>query len=483
MDVMRHRWLLPGLIALSVGCRSSTDAPTQFVEVIPDSLTVKAHRLVQLTAVVTDPTNAPVPDAAVTFSSLDTAVATVTASGLLTARAQGVTKIVVEAGSARDSMPLVVIPGGAITVAFLADSVIVGMGETGAPAVEVIQDSQVVPGFPLRWVLSDTTPASVSTDGTVTGKHSGFTWLSVYAGAASDSARVVVYRPYSGSLQAPVTLGGPGGADAIARSGNTLFVTQPGSNTVARFTLPALTPSGTITVGTGPVDVVFNAAGTRAYTANAGNNTFSIIDVVAGTATTYTANATPQRLILSRDGSQLYVGTRIGELRLFSAQTGAPAYSISGVMGYAITGMVYGRDSTKFFLSAGGEFGFFDDNNGNSQQRAISFWADLRDIAISTDGATALVATLAGPLYLVDLGQLRAIDSIPALLTTGVQRTPDGLFFVATSGRHVKVIDPVVRRVVRDFDIPGAQLRHLVIDPAGTILVADSTHSAVQVIR
>lgn len=100
-------------LAAALGCRGvealtppppPPGAPTvASISVSPSLLDVVVGDTVRLTATARDSTGQVVADASVSWASRDSTVASVSAAGLVTARAPGVTQIVAAAGSVRDS--------------------------------------------------------------------------------------------------------------------------------------------------------------------------------------------------------------------------------------------------------------------------------------------------------------------------------------------------------------------------------------------
>jgi hypothetical protein len=296
-----------GAAVVVASCQSASEAPVRLLAIYPDSITLKANRLVQLIAEVTDASGAQVTGVSVTFTSRDPAVATTTAGGLVTAVAPGSTIIAAEAGSSRDSIPITVTAGGPVTLTLLEDSLVMAIGGTAATTALVVQDGQVVGDAPISYVPSDTGVCSISATGVVTGKASGLGWAVAMLGASRDSVLVVVYRPFVGSLQNPIILP-PGGAWGInISSAGVMYVTQQSGNTLTRFLLPSYASAGQVTVSGSPLDVVFSSSGQRAYTVSGASNSFDIVNVAAGTASAYPVGETPWRVRLSWDQATLYV--------------------------------------------------------------------------------------------------------------------------------------------------------------------------------
>jgi len=308
----------------------------------------------------------------------------------------------------------------------------------------------------------------------VSGVGSGYAWVSVSSGPVRDSVRVVVYAPFTESLQPRVPV--PGGAWGLARSSaGVLYVTQPTGSTVARFNLPGWTAGGPVAVAPAPLDVVFSANGQRAYTVSA-SDSLSVVTVGTGTATSYPVGETPWRVVLSADQSRLFVTTTTGTLRVFNAATGAPIASLTATSG-AANGVALAADGSKLYVAAflGGQIA--EVTTATLAVRNATIGPSLQEIALSPDGRELYVASEAGRILVVNPATLTPTDSIPVTGAFGLLVTPDGRFLLATLARagHILVIDRRVRRVVRDFSVSGFARRLAFDGSTGAILVTNES--------
>jgi DNA-binding beta-propeller fold protein YncE len=476
-----HLLALAATALAFTACGSSTEPEVRTVVVSPTSLTLKANRTVLLLATVLDGSGAQVSGVSVTFASRNPAVASTTPGGVVTGVAAGSTTIVATAGTAADSVPVVVTAGGLLTLTLSPDSVIVAAGGALPTIVQVVQDGEVVGGTYLDYGTSDPKVCTVSGTGVVTGVASGFAWVRVSAGTALDSARVVVYTPFTGGLQPRVTV--PGGAWSIAlSSARVLYVTQPNGRSLARFDLPGWAAGSTVTVAPGPLDVVFSANGQRAYVVS-NSDQLSIVTVATGAVTSVALGASPWRVVLSADQSRLFVTTTTGTLLVRDAATGAEVASLTATSG-ASNGAALSADGSRLYVAAyvGGQIA--EVTTATLTVRTHTIGNGLQEIVPSPDGSELYVASEGGPITVVSPATLAPIDSIPVLGTFGLLATPDGKFLVATqaSAGHVVVIDRRVRRVVRDFPV-GGEPRRLAYDGASATILVSNAVGAVDLIR
>lgn len=165
-------------------------APTKLT-ITNSTTTVEKGDKVQFSASVT-PANA---NPAVKWSSDNTAVASITSSGLLTAKAVGTVKIKV-ASSAKSSIYTVrtikVVDTKTVTsVKIESSSTTLFVGDTLTLSAKVLPTTAPQN---VTWSSNNTTVATVSSSGVVTGKSAGSATITVKAGAKTDTLRVVVQK-------------------------------------------------------------------------------------------------------------------------------------------------------------------------------------------------------------------------------------------------------------------------------------------------
>ena len=102
-------WLAP-FVLLVAACGESTAPPPPIaaVTIVPESVEVVVHGTVQLTAAMWDASGRPVPGRAMTWTSSDDAVGSVSSTGLVTAFLGGSTTITVTCEGRRATAVVVV---------------------------------------------------------------------------------------------------------------------------------------------------------------------------------------------------------------------------------------------------------------------------------------------------------------------------------------------------------------------------------------
>ena len=158
----------------------------------------------QLAAEVRDQNGNAMAGAAVSWASSAAAVATVNASGLVTAIANGTATITATAGSASGSATVAVAQEVSALAVSPAEATITALGDTlwlGAEAFDA--NGRAVAGAEFSWESSDDAVATVDGSGLVTAMGNGTATITATAGSASGSATVAVAQEVSALAVSP----------------------------------------------------------------------------------------------------------------------------------------------------------------------------------------------------------------------------------------------------------------------------------------
>ena len=151
---------------------------------------------VQLTAEVRDQNARVMAGATVTWTSSANSVATVNASGLVTAAGNGTATITASAGSASGSAVVTVTQSVASVEVSPATAPLTALGATVQLTAEAFDENgHAVAGAEFSWESSDGAVATVDESGLVTGVSEGVATITARAGDASGSAVVSVMQP------------------------------------------------------------------------------------------------------------------------------------------------------------------------------------------------------------------------------------------------------------------------------------------------
>lgn len=147
----------------------------------------------QLNAAPHDSGNTEVPGATASWLTADPSVAAVSASGLVTAVATGITSVTAQAAGAMVSVPVTVRQEPQQLAIAPASLTLLGLGGTGTLAAMARDGNGVtIPDPVVDWVSSDPTIVNVASTGAVTAVAPGTAVITASAGSASSTAVVTV---------------------------------------------------------------------------------------------------------------------------------------------------------------------------------------------------------------------------------------------------------------------------------------------------
>ncbi|MBC7895688.1 MAG: Ig-like domain-containing protein, partial [Cytophagaceae bacterium] len=165
------------------------------ISVSPTVLVVQPGGTRPLTATVRDAAGNVLTGRTVTWSTSTANVATVSATGVVTAITDGATTITASNGSVTGSATVsVVTPVSSVTVAPAAASLLAGATRQFS-AIGRDDAGNVLPGRAYTWISSAASVATVSNNGLVTAVGAGTATISAYTGGLSGAATVTVTVP------------------------------------------------------------------------------------------------------------------------------------------------------------------------------------------------------------------------------------------------------------------------------------------------
>ncbi|SOD02103.1 Ig-like domain (group 2) [bacterium JGI 053] len=200
LGTVRIRATVEGVIGSAAVIVTSPPAATVArVEVIPDSLMLHPGQTGDFNATAYDAEGHVLTGRAVTWTSADSAVATVGADGTVTAVAVGTVRIraTVEGVSGSAAVIVTSPPAAAVArVAVIPDSLVLHPGQTGDfNATAYDAEGHVLTGRAVTWTSADSAVATVGADGTVTAVAVGTVRIRATVEGVSGSARVIVTPP------------------------------------------------------------------------------------------------------------------------------------------------------------------------------------------------------------------------------------------------------------------------------------------------
>ena len=257
-----------------------SSVPVASVAVSPTSASVSVGQTVQLAATPQDANGNPLTGRTVTWSSGNTAVATVSASGLVTGVSAGAATITAasEGQSGSAAITVTSVPVASVAVSPASASV-----QTGQ-AVQLTATPKDANGNPLSgrtivWMSSNTAAATVNTSGRVTGVAAGSATITATSEGKSGTAAITVTAPPAPAPVATVAVSPASASVAAGQAVQLSAVTKDSAGTVltGRTVTWASSNSGIASVsGSGFVTGVTVGAATITATSEGKSGTAAI---------------------------------------------------------------------------------------------------------------------------------------------------------------------------------------------------------------
>ena len=244
---------------------------------------------VRLSAEVRDQNGRVMAGAAVTWASSNTSVATVDASGLVTAASNGAATITATAGSASGTAAVTVAQVVSAVGVTPASDTIVAFGDTVRLVAEATDaNGHAVAGAEFTWASSDTLVAVVDGGGLVTGMAAGEAEITATSAGVTGTAALAVVTP------APTTVAVRPDTVAFTAVGQTMQLAAQVHDQIGRPMegVAVSWSSGDTLVATVDSAGLVTAAGrgTATITANAGDATGAAVVSVMQSATSVTVS-------------------------------------------------------------------------------------------------------------------------------------------------------------------------------------------------
>jgi uncharacterized protein YjdB len=339
-------------VSASAGGRSGsagivvTLVPVGSVVLAPPTATVIAGETTTLVPTIRDANGAVVANRAVSWTTSNSAVATVSSSGVVTAVAPGDATITAtsEGKSGNATITVIPVPVGSVVVAPATRSVVAGTTTTLTATVRDANGT-LVTNRPVAWSTSDPLIATVSSTGVVTGVAPGSATVTATSeGKSGSSAITVTPAPVANvTVQPPaftLPVGGTTTVSAVLKdaNGNVLtgrVVTWVSSNPL----LATVSASGLVTAvaatGAGPVFITASSEGRN------GSSAVTVTKVPVGSVTlpgtaTLVAGESTTLVPVVTDANGTVVTDRV--VTWSSSNTSVATVSPAGVVRSLITG-------------------------------------------------------------------------------------------------------------------------------------------------
>lgn len=284
----------------------------------------------------------------------------------------------------------------------------------------------------------------------------------------------------SGTSVADIEMDGSTYGVAISRAGRTYVTLLNGSAVTQDPALPLDGFANPITVGDTPPHVVFSPDGKRAYVANQGGNSVSVIDVgVSDVIETIPLPDPGLNLITSRNGTKLFVSTT---LKVYVISTSSLEIIDSIAAGPIVNG--FARYEDRIYISSRDGGTVMEVDAGTHDiLRTFDVPGQPQRIAVSRDGQELLVANEETGLEIWNLptGQR---DTILGFFTYGLGLSPDGRKAYVTDPLHgrVFIVDRLSRVMEDTLDVGGTP-RNVAFSREGDEAVITNEAGYVTVVR
>lgn len=200
--------LLVALLAVAACLDSGvTDtAPIDRIELTPPVASVETGRTLPLAAVARDAAGGPVGSRPISWSSSNTQIATVSSSGVVTARAVGEARIAASTGGRSALSTITVTAREVASVQITPVAISVRVGRSASLQARALDaDGQPLVDRPITWSSANTGIATVSADGALTAVAPGATTVTATSdGRTAQAAVTITPEPVATVTVAPV---------------------------------------------------------------------------------------------------------------------------------------------------------------------------------------------------------------------------------------------------------------------------------------
>jgi YVTN family beta-propeller protein len=309
------------------------------------------------------------------------------------------------------------------------------------------------------------------------------TGAALVAGCGGSTGPSVSYTHPAVAAVDSVPVPGRAYGVAISRSGRTYVTLLDASSVVQDAVLPVDGFTAPIPVGILPPHVVFNPAGDRAYTANQGGNSLSVISVASGAEIATVPLGNPGfNLITSADGRTVFVSVSTGQVYRVDVASNAIIDSI--ILGPAVNGFARNPKRDVIYISSrDGQNVSEVDVATDAVLRTFTTGGRPQRLAVSPDGKELLVANEDHGLEIWSLaGGTR--DTALAMPAYGLGLSPDGVKAYVTdpgAGR-IRIVDRLSRSVDTVLAVGGVP-RNVAFDRAGHTAVITNEADFVTVVH
>ena len=465
-------------VPVTVTSTSTSIAVTPSVAVIPQLGSV------QLNAQLLDVIGTPILHDPFIYASANPAIATVSASGLVTSSGpSGEVAITVSYGalSAQVGVAIQQVP---TLLALTPDPLslpVNGSGQLSAHVYDAVHMEML--GIPVTYLAGPASLITVNGSGrvqSVGGEGSGTATAQAAGLAASVAVHVTAVGHPSGTIAATTAMPGiPWGGD-ISSAGVAYII---GINSVlGRADLPAF-GIATVTIPAGnTTEIAFNHAGTQAWVANSPAGSLALYNPATNglVATVSGLTGDVYGVLVSATDATVYAGTGDGVLYAINTSSRTIQWQVN--VGFPVIHMA--AHPTQQLLYAGTQAGEVEVDLVTHTTRLISVAGVPQAVAVAADGSELYVANEYAGLSVYSFGTGLTQDITIGCGGYGLVLTPDNaqLYVSCPADGLIKVIDRASKTVVSTITTTG-QPRRLAISADGQTVLAPNAGGWVDFIR
>jgi YVTN family beta-propeller protein len=384
-------WLALWAAFLIAAC-GGTSEPGGVValEVFPDSMFLARGDSERVLVGALDADSNPVAGVAISFTSSDTSVATVSTQGMVrSAGSAGEAVVTVSGGGTSTAVPVTVVNYPAAIELVPLDTSLYS-GESFQMAVSV-RDSSGQP-LPLQLIIlasSDTSVATISAVGLV--ESQGPLGSAIILGAYRSVFDASVVHVVDDRIELRRTVGSLP-SWAATTGGGVALITLQGDATAVRLDLSTRAFGPRIAVGEGPNSVAVDPGGATAYVGNETAGTVSVVDIATDLETdVIPVPGRPFTLLVGAGGSQLFVTT--SRNFLYRVDLASKQATDSLTLPSVVRHMAFNADRSRLYISTGGAGSVLEvDPVGMTVLRTFAIGGRVQGVALSPDGTRLYAA-------------------------------------------------------------------------------------------
>jgi YVTN family beta-propeller protein len=257
-----------------------------------------------------------------------------------------------------------------------------------------------------------------------------------------------------------------------AGTGPFAYITNAGSNTVSVIDSASNTVVATVAVGTTPIGVAVNPAGTRAYVANAGSNTVSVIETATNTVVaTVAVGAYPYGVAVNPAGTRAYVANQdSSNVSVIDTATNTVVATVA--VGGTPRGVAVNPAGTRVYVTNNASHNVsVIDTASNTVVATVAVGTNPFGVAFNPAGTRAYVANQGGNnVSVIDTASNTVVATVAVgTVPNGVGVNPAGTrAYVGNQfSNNVSVIDTATNTVIATVAV-GSGPVGVAVNPAGT---------------